>query len=65
MNLFFKYYPILLKILGLIGLAFLVLYGFGYSNFQSLPLYLLGASLKRMSPEELKSDEPPVYNESG
>ncbi|CAD5234281.1 unnamed protein product [Bursaphelenchus xylophilus] len=65
MNMFYKIYPIFVKILGIISLVFLVLYGFGYSNIQSLPLFLLGAKLQRLTPEEMEAFEKPVYNESG
>ncbi|CAD5229523.1 unnamed protein product [Bursaphelenchus okinawaensis] len=65
MNMFFKIYPVFQKILGIIGLIFVVLYGFGYVDVQNLPLLLLGARLHRLTPEEMESFEKPVYNESG
>jgi len=66
MNFFYKWYPIVTKILGIIGIGFLVLYAFGYVNVQGLPLYLVGARLDKLTPEDVKSFESqPVYKGTG
>jgi hypothetical protein len=66
MNFFYKWYPILNKILGIISIGFLVLYACGYVNVQSLPLYLVGARLDRLTPEDVKSFESvPPHLKSG
>jgi hypothetical protein len=66
MNFFYKWYPIVQKIFGIIAIGFLVLYAFGYTTIQTFPLYLLGARLHRLSPEDVKSFESmPTHMESG
>lgn len=66
MNFFYKWYPIFTKILGIIGIGFLVLYAFGYTNVQGLPLYLVGARLDRLTPEDVKNfDSMPTHMEPG
>jgi peroxin-12 len=66
MNFFYKWYPIVSKILGIIGIGFLVLYAFGYVNIQTLPLFLAGARLDRLSDEDIKAfNSVPVHMEKG
>ncbi|KAI6206756.1 hypothetical protein M3Y94_00949100 [Aphelenchoides besseyi] len=66
MNLYYKLYPIVTKLLGMIGLGFLVLYAFGYVNVQTLPLYLIGARLGKLTPEDVEAlNSVPLHMKSG